>query len=298
MKDVRDKVAFVTGAASGIGLGMARAFLKANMKVMLADVRETALRNAVAGLEALPGRFHHVVLDVTDRAAMARAAEQTLDVFGKVHVLCNNAGVGGNISIEEAGYEEWDWVFGVNVGGVINGLCSFLPHIRAHGEGGHIVNTSSMGGLLPLPAPLGIYTASKFAVRGISDALRLTLAYSNVGVSVLCPGLVRTEIADNTRQLSPVRADGTKLSQPDPEHNFEHAKGMDPLRVGERVLQGILRDEAYILPHGEFKDEVREVFEEILAAFPENDIDPARLPFENARREATRAMKAAMRARG
>lgn len=297
MKDVRDKVAFVTGGASGIGLGMARAFLKANMKVVLADVRETALRNAIAGLDAPAGSFHPVVLDVTDRAAMASAAEQTLDVFGKVHVLCNNAGVGDNVSIEEAGYDEWDWVFGVNVGGVINGLCSFLPHIRAHGEGGHIVNTASMGGLLPLPPPLGIYTASKFAVRGISDALRLALAYSNVGVSVLCPGLVRTEIAENTRRLSPAHEDATRQSPPDPEHIAEHAQGMDPLHVGERVLQAIQRDEAYILPHGEFRDEVREVFEEILAAFSQGYIDPARLPYENARREATRAMKAAMRSR-
>src|SRR5574337_1105387 len=295
MKDVRDKVAFVTGAASGIGLGMARAFLKADMKVVLADVRETTLANAVASLEVPEGRLHSIAVDVTDRAAMARAAERTLAVFGKVHVLCNNAGVGGNVSIDEAGYDEWDWVFGVNVGGVINGIRSFLPHIRAHGEGGHIVNTSSIGGLLPLPPPVGVYSASKFAVRGISDALRLALAYSNIGVSVLCPGLVRSEIAANARRLSPAGADA--MPPPDPGQLAMLAAGMDPLQVGERVLQGIRGDQAYILPHGEFRDEVREVFDEILAAFPEHDIDPARLPFENGRRDAVRAMKAAMKVR-
>lgn len=296
MKDVRDKVAFVTGAASGIGFGMARAFLKADMKVVLADVRESTLRNVVEGLDAPAERFHCVVLDVTDRAAMARAAGQTLAVFGKVHVLCNNAGVGGNVSIEEAGYDEWDWVFGVNVGGVINGIRSFLPHIRAHGEGGHIVNTASMGGLLPLPPPVGVYSASKFAVRGISDSLRLALAQTDIGVSVLCPGLVRSEIAENARRLSPIGDDARR--PPDPAQVSMLAAGMDPLRVGERVLAGIRRDEAYILPHGEFRDEVREVFDEILAAFPEHDIDPARVAFESARRDATRALKAAIRTRG
>lgn len=295
MKHVRDKVAFVTGAASGIGLGMARAFLKADMRVVLADIRESALRDAVARLEAPAERFHMIVLDVTDRTAMARAAQQTLEVFRKVHVLCNNAGVGGNVSIDAADYDEWDWVFGVNVGGVINGIRSFLPHIRAHGDGGHIVNTASIGGLLPLPPPAGVYSASKFAVRGISDSLRLALASSNVGVSVLCPGLVRSEIAENARRLSPTGGDAK--APPDPAQLAMLAVGMDPLHVGERVLQGIRQDEAYILPHGEFRDEVREVFDEILAAFAAHDIDPARLPFENARRDAVRAMKAAMKTR-
>lgn len=298
MKDVRNKVAFITGAASGIGLGMAQAFLKAGMKVVLADVRQAALEKAAATLAGADGRFHLVPVDVTDRAAMAHAAEETLRAFGKVHVLCNNAGVGGNTSMEEASYEEWDWVFGVNVGGIINGIKSFLPKIREHGEGGHIVNTASMGGLLPLPPPVGVYSASKFAVRGISDSLRLALAYTDVGVSVLCPGLVRSEIVENAHRLSPARRDAAESTEHFAGQDVMAAMGMDPLVIGERILLGIQRNEAYILTHGECKDELREIFEEILAAFPDQQgIDPGRLAFENARRQAVDAMKAALKAR-
>ena len=296
MKDLQNKVAFVTGAASGIGLGLAQAFLEADMKVVLADVRRDALERAATGLGRWDGCFHLTALDVTDRAAMAAAAEEARRVFGKVHVLCNNAGVGGHISIEAAGYEEWDWVFGVNVGGIINGIRSFLPLIQAQGEGGHIVNTASMGGLLPMPPPLGIYSASKFAARGISDSLRLALASTGIGVSVLCPGLVRSEIAENARRLSPVTAAGSDemLAM----QSAMLAAGMDPLYVGRRVLQGIRHNEAYILTHGEFKNEVREVFEEILAAFQQDGGDPVRTGIEQGRRQAVAAMKAAMKDRG
>lgn len=295
MKEVKDKVAFVTGAASGIGLGMVSVFLAAGMRVVLADVRQDALEKAAAGLDHDGDRFHLVAFDVADRSAMAGAVEETQRVFGKVHVLCNNAGVGGHTSIEEASYEEWDWVFGVNVGGVINGIKSFLPAIRAHGEGGHIVNTASMGGLLPVPAPLGIYSASKFAVRGISDALRLALAPTEVGVSVLCPGLVRSEIAENALRLSPVAPVGGPQSIFPP---GVMAAGMDPVLVGQRVLEGIRNNDAYILTHGEFKDEVRETFDEILAAFPADPGDPVRVSIENGRRQAVAALKAALRAKG
>lgn len=296
MKDIRDKVAFVTGAASGIGLGMARAFLEADMKVVLADVRQDVLERAAQDIGRDAGRFHLITLDVRDRSAMACAADEARQVFGKVHVLCNNAGVGARTSMEEAGYDEWDWVLGVNVGGVINGIRSFLPLIRAHGEGGHIVNTASIGGLLPLPPPLGIYSASKFAVRGISDSLRLALAGTEVGVSVLCPGLVRSEIAENTVRLSPAAAAGGGDAVPVQAAGL--ALGMDPLEVGRRVLDGIRGNEAYILTHGEFKDEVREIFGEILDAFPSDGGDPARAAIEQGRRQAVAAMKAALEERG
>lgn len=296
MKDIRDKVAFVTGAASGIGLGMARAFLEADMKVVLADVRQDVLERAAQDIGRDAGRFHLITLDVRDRSAMACAADEARQVFGKVHVLCNNAGVGARTSMEEAGYDEWDWVLGVNVGGVINGIRSFLPLIRAHGEGGHIVNTASIGGLLPLPPPLGIYSASKFAVRGISDSLRLALAGTEVGVSVLCPGLVRSEIAENTVRLSPAAAAGGGDAVPVQAAGL--ALGMDPLEVGRRVLDGIRGNEAYILTHGEFKDEVREIFGEILDAFPSDGGDPARAAIEQGRRQAVAAMKAALEKRG
>lgn len=296
MKDVRNKVAFVTGAASGIGLGMASAFLEAGMKVVLSDVRRDVLEQAAEGLAAHGGRFHLIAVDVTDRSAMASAAAQTQQVFGKLHVLCNNAGVGSRTSIEDAPYEEWDWVLGVNVGGIINGIRSFLPLIRAHGEGGHIVNTASIGGLLPVPPPLGIYSASKFAVRGISDSLRLALAHSGVGVSVLCPGLVRSALAENTAGLSPVAAAGSE--EVVAMQSAALAAGMDPLEVGRRVVEGIRRNDAYILTHGEFKQELREVFDEILAAFPDDEGDPVRAQIEQGRRDVVAAMKLALKDRG
>src|SRR6185437_2738295 len=175
MKDVDGKTAFITGGASGIGFGMAQAFLKAGMKVVMADVRQDHLDEAATVLKGSNLPYHFIQLDVTDRDAMARAADEVERVFGKVHVVCNNAGVGGNAPMEEAEYEDWDWVVGVNFGGVVNGVKTFVPRIRAHGEGGHIVNTSSMAGIIPLTSQGGIYAASKFAVRGLTDSLRLSL---------------------------------------------------------------------------------------------------------------------------
>ena len=154
MKHVEGKVAFITGGASGIGFGMAQVFLKSGMKVIIADVLQERLDEAARILAASTNRdYHFIKVDVTDRKAMAAAADEAERVFGKVHVLCNNAGVYGNLPIESATYEDWDWVLGTNLGGVVNGLVSFLPKIIAHGEGGHIVNTSSMAGLYS--APLG-----------------------------------------------------------------------------------------------------------------------------------------------
>jgi NAD(P)-dependent dehydrogenase (short-subunit alcohol dehydrogenase family) len=196
MKHV-EGVAFITGGASGIGFGMAQVFLKSGMKVIIADVLQERLDEAARILAASTNRdYHFIKVDVTDRKAMAAAAAEAERVFGKVHVLCNNAGVYGNLPIESATYDDWDWVLGTNLGGVINGLVSFLPKIIAHGEGGHIVNTSSMAGLIPLPSAGGLYATSKFAVRGLTDSLRLALGSHNIGVSVLCPGMTRTKILE------------------------------------------------------------------------------------------------------
>lgn len=154
MKHVGGKVAFITGGASGIGFGMAQVFLKSGMKVIVADVLQERLDEAARILGASTNRdYHFIKVDVTDRKAMAAAADEAERVFGKVHVLCNNAGVYGNLPIESATYEDWDWVLGTNLGGVVNGLVSFLPKIIAHGDGGHIVNTSSMAGSFRSPRP-------------------------------------------------------------------------------------------------------------------------------------------------
>jgi NAD(P)-dependent dehydrogenase (short-subunit alcohol dehydrogenase family) len=299
MQDVTGKVAFITGGGSGIGLGMARVFVRNGMKVVVADIQQRHLAEAQDALAAARGAVHFLQLDVTDRPAFARAAAETVRVFGKVHVLCNNAGVSGAAPMESASYEDWDWVLGVNLGGVVNGVLSFMPHLRSHGEGGHIVNTSSMAGLIPLPDSGGIYATSKFAVRGLSDSLRLNLGKYNIGVSALCPGLTRSRIM-NSEEARPAHLAG-KTPRPanavteagDPAGANTSNSGMDPIEVGERVLEGIRRNDPYILTHGEFKEEVRGLFEEILAAFPQGQTpDAGRLAFEERRRARTAAAKA------
>jgi NAD(P)-dependent dehydrogenase (short-subunit alcohol dehydrogenase family) len=299
LKQVEGKVAFITGGASGIGFGMSQVFLKAGMKVIIADVLQERLDEAARILAQSTNRdYHFIRVDVTDRKALAAAAEEAEQVFGKVHVLCNNAGVFGNLPIETASYEDWDWVLGVNLGGVVNGVVSFLPKMIAHGEGGHIVNTSSMAGLIPLPSAGGLYATSKFAVRGLTDSLRLALGEHNIGVSVLCPGMTRTRILQAEMHRPGHETSETTGLDSDAHGSFtgEMTGGMDPIEVGERVLLGIQRNDAYILPHGEFKDEVQGLFDDIVAGFPEGqEIDPGRLEFEDQRRLATAEAKAAIK---
>ena len=292
MKEVEGKVAFITGGASGIGYGMARAFMDAGMKVVVADLLQQHL-DEVAANHPGANNLHLIKVDVADREGMARAAEETERVFGKVHVLCNNAGVAARGNIDEHSYEDWDYVMGVCVGGTINGVVSFLPKIKAHGEGGHIVNTSSMAGMIPVPAFVGSYSTAKFAVRGMSDALRLALYPHKIGVSVLCPGLVATRA---------VTAGGVYRTTHDSGEQSEASPppitgGMDPREVGERVLQGIRNNELYIFPHGEFKEEVAAYFQRMLDAFPSvENVDPERKAMEDRRAKMTEEMRVAAQA--
>jgi len=297
MKHVEGKVAFITGGASGIGFGMAQVFLKSGMKVIIADVLQERLDEAARILAKSTNRdYHFIKVDVTDRKAMAAAAAEAERVFGKVHVLCNNAGVYGNLPIESASYEDWDWVLGTNLGGVVNGLVSFLPKMIAHGEGGHIVNTSSMAGIIPLPSAGGLYATSKFAVRGLTDSLRLALGAHNIGVSVLCPGMTRTRILE-AEQHRPGHEGKNEGAAAGPDlFNPDMSGGMDPVELGERVLLGIQRNDAYILPHGEFKEEVQGLFGEIISGFPQGQkMTPGRQLFEDMRRQATADAKAAIK---
>lgn len=193
MKTFAGKVAFVTGGASGIGLGMAQAFAEAGMKLVIADIRQEQLALARAGLESVGASVLTLQLDVTDRQAYARAADTVESTFGPVDVLCNNAGIGLLGPCQSASYDDWDWVLGVNLGGVINGVQTFLPRMLARGAGGHIVATASLAGLVA-GAGASIYTTSKMAVVGLMECLRGEVAEHGIGVSVLCPHLVRTDI--------------------------------------------------------------------------------------------------------
>ena len=277
MEDVAGKVAFVTGAASGMGLAMARSFAAAGMKVVLADVEEEALEQARASFGPTNADVIAVRVDVTDRDAMAAAADRTEEAFGKVHVLVNNAGVAVGGSIADMAYTDWDWVVGVNLDGVVNGVQTFLPRILAHGEGGHIVTTASLAGLLPF-AGLGVYNTTKYAVVGMSEAMRADLADQGIGVSVLCPGLVNTNIFDSGRNRPAELLSDTDTATigladdaDDEERQLRleaaRASALEPDVVGDMVLHAIQENEAYIFTHPEYVQQVNERQDEVSASF-------------------------------
>src|SRR5690242_7072202 len=191
MRDFDGKTAFVTGGASGIGLAMARAFAEAGMKVMLADVEAADLEKALQELSSHGNHVQGVSCDVADPDSVARAAQATFEAFGNVHVICNNAGVAAGGGIDNISIDSWRWVVDVNLMGVVYGVRSFLPHMMTHREGGHIVNTASMAGMIN-GMGFSPYAATKFAVVAMSEGLATQLQPRGIGVSVLCPEFVRT----------------------------------------------------------------------------------------------------------
>jgi NAD(P)-dependent dehydrogenase (short-subunit alcohol dehydrogenase family) len=278
MKDLRGKVAFITGGAGGIGLGIAGACIDAGMRVVLADLRQDHIDQA---LDEFTRRgqamcVHAIRLDVTDRAAMAAAADESERVFGKLHVLVNNAGVGITGPFSGITYADWDFGLAVNLGGVINGLQTFLPRIRAHGEGGHIVNTASLAALVPMPAAFVTYVAAKAAVVAISETIRGELAGEGIGVSVLCPGPVQTNIHEVAKNRPAGFGVGDAFRQ------VEQSGGtsvvfpsmMQPRDVGSLVLKAIVDDELYIITHGEWRPMAVARHAALIAAMPE-ELDPA-----------------------
>ena len=272
MRDFAGKTAFITGGASGIGLAMARAFLEAGMNVMLADIEEEALNAALRGLSNHGPRIAGVLSDVSERTTLERAAAETFSKFGKVHVLCNNAGVSRAGQVEKVALRDWEWVIGVNLLGTVAGIQLFLPHIKAHGEGGHIVNTASMAGLAP-GALSGPYAATKFGIVGLSEVLAEELAGSNVGVSVLCPSWVRTRMVDNGRNR-PARFGG-KFALADDAGNAERnarflaavENGLDPDGVPPLVLQAIRENRLYIFTDADRQADIEKRFRRIEAGF-------------------------------
>lgn len=279
MQDLEGKVAFITGGASGIGLGMANAFVKAGMKVVISDFRMDHLDESAEYFrqKGQEKNIYQLKLDVTDREAFAFAAEETERVFGKVHILCNNAGVGVLGPVKLAKFGDWDWVLGVMIGGVVNGIQVFLPRILKHGEGGHIVTTSSMGGVLPLPES-PIYSTAKAAVIGMCEAMRGELAEDNIGVSAFCPGPVATNISEVGR-MRPERYrkdSGYAEKEAELAQRANSPNWMSIEECGERVLRGIRRNDLYIFTHREFKEGVAERMDAMLASFPKEEINQAR----------------------
>lgn len=282
MRDVEDKVAFITGGDSGIGLGIAHALLNAGMKVVITYLTTSHLDEAMIALGNAGKRLHIIRVDVADRAAVSAAAEETLRVFGKVHVLVNNAGVFPMVSLSSATFDDWDWCIGVNVNGVFNGVHAFLPYIKAHGEGGHIVATSSIDGLVVGRVSQGVYATTKFAVVGMMEALRTELARINIGVSVFCPGGVNSNILNCNRNRPAglgemgtpdaeelaLMEDCIKAAQSAVMDNGGILPMMDSLEAGEHVLQGIRNNDLYIIPHREIEQALRDRSEALLASLP------------------------------
>lgn len=279
MQNLAGKTAFVTGGASGIGLGIAKALLGAGMNVVVADIRDDHLAAAEAELAA-PDRILTLRLDVTDRADFARAADAAEARFGKIHILCNNAGVAVVGPAELATFADWDWVMGVNLGGAINGVVTILPRIQRHGEGGHIVNTASMSGLVPHPGA-AIYGTSKGAAVHMIECMRAELEPQGIICSAFCPGAVQSNIAE-AGKTRPAELADSGYAEADKRRqaggNFFHLYQTRE-EVGERVLRGILADELFIMTHSEFRQGIAERTEAMRAAVPD-------LP-ENAEYKAT-----------
>ena len=242
MDRVDGKVAFITGGARGIGLGIARAFARSGAKLALADIDQASLVTAKSELSDLT-TVETFELDVRDRSAYARVADETESRLGPVSILCNNAGVAGDQHVTRLTHEYWDWVIGINLYGVINGIQTFLPRMLKGGGGGHIVNTSGAG--LAATSSGLLYTTSKFAV-----SLRNALEPFKIGVSVLCPGPVNTKILSNSRETQPpteVTVEEAKVFETIiTQVNAFLAAGVEPDEVGEMVLAAVKGNRLYI----------------------------------------------------
>jgi NAD(P)-dependent dehydrogenase (short-subunit alcohol dehydrogenase family) len=280
LANVKGKTAFVTGGSNGIGLGIARKLSAAGMKVVFTYKSEAHRDAALASFPKDNAGVQAIKLDTTDRDGMVRAADEVERLFGNVHLVVNNAGVGIPALLSSVSWRDWDWSMDVNINGIFNGVRTFLPRLLKHGEGGHIVATSSSAGIVA--GTLGVYATAKFAVVGMMESLRTEMEGQNIGVSVYCPGLVRSSIFDIERNR-PAEHGAVKLDPPKPPPLKPGSKpvdimaaAMDPLEAGEHVLEGIRRNDLYILSHPEFEPVVRQRVTLLLKSFSKEPVPKAR----------------------
>jgi NAD(P)-dependent dehydrogenase (short-subunit alcohol dehydrogenase family) len=271
LKVLKGKVAYITASSDGIGLGIARAAANAGMKVCIGYRNEERLKAAVAlfkkGQEVFPVKH-----DVTDRDGWVKVLDEIKGKFGKLHLLVNNAGIKTRAKVSDATFEEWDNAVAVNYTAIYNSVAVCLPHMLEHGEGSHILCTSSMSGLLP-GGNLGVYTATKIAAVGLMEALRVELEGTTVGTSAFVPGGVNTDNYSASGEENPYRAAQTakagRANQP-----RRPPAGMDPLEAGERVLNGVVNNDLFIVTHPEYMPGTKERFDAILASEPVEDTPP------------------------
>ncbi len=274
MQDFAGKVAFITGGGSGAGFGQAKVFAKAGCKVAIADIRQDHLDQAAAELKKRGAQVHAVKLDITDRAAYARAADEVERALGPVQLLFNTADVSIFGALEKATYDDYDWIMGVNFGGVVNGMQTFVPRMIAHGKGGHIVNTASLGAFFAASIA-GIYSASKFAVHGISMAMRDALAKYDIGVSCLCPANIKTNIAESIK-TRPAKFANSGFQVDDDEIaalREIYSQGMEPEELAGHVLEAVKKNQFYIIPYPEARKGLEAGFKAVLDALPPEDTD-------------------------
>lgn len=264
MKELKDKVAVVTGGGSGIGRGTVMALAEAGMHVFVADIDEANASAVAAEATQLGPRSIGVRTDVTDLSSVQSLADRAWEEFGTVDVLHNNAGVVVFQRLDATTHAEWEWIVSVNLFGVVNGLLAFLPRMKADGGEKHIVNTASMAGMIP-EVNIGAYNATKFAVVAISETLSKELSSEGIGVSVLCPGGVSTNIFANATAQRPAGGAEMRLVEMDP----SLMRMVSPEEVGRLVRQAIVDDELYIFTHPEFEPFARQRFDGILGAFKE-----------------------------
>lgn len=268
MTEIADRTAFITGGANGIGLGIARALAHQGARLALVDLDAEALARAQAELSQATKVFTGV-LDVRDRDAYARIADEAEALVGPVSILVNNAGVAGGAAAAKLTHAIWDWGLGINLGGVINGIQTFLPRMAERGAGGHIVNTASGAGLVAKSGGV-LYCTSKFAVVGMSEALHFELTPRGIGVTVLCPGPVATDIIDRTRALQP---DMPKTISAEQAATLDGARqylasGVSPDAVGEMVATAIIENRLYVHTDRAVAKMIEERSDALLAAMP------------------------------
>jgi NAD(P)-dependent dehydrogenase (short-subunit alcohol dehydrogenase family) len=276
MKDLNGELAFITGGASGAGLGQAKVFGRAGAQIVIADIRPEPIDEALCDLRAAGIEAHGVILDVTDRSAFARAADEVESLFGRAPtILSNTAGVNSFGPIEKTSYDDFDWIIGVNLGGVVNGCVTFVPRMIASGKPGHIVTVSSVGGLQGSNMA-GPYSAAKAAVINLMEGYRLGLAQYGIGVTICCPANIRSNIAEASR-LRP-----SHLGQSGYVENEQaiaslhaiHQHGLEPEDLAQAILTGIKDNALYVIPYPEVREQLEAHFQGIVDSVAPIESDP------------------------